>query len=111
MGTAIGTISFTESYVSKKVKMWSEEILTLSNIAETHPHSACIAFTHHVMHRWNYVMHTIESVGAFFNHSKEAIHQHFLPALTGRMPSCEVERELLSLPCCFGGLNISNPLQ
>ena len=47
------------------LRMRSEEILTLSNIAETHPHSACIAFTHHVMHRWNYVMHTIESVGAF----------------------------------------------
>jgi len=25
------------------------------------------------------------------------------------MPGSEVERELLSLPCCFGGLNIPNP--
>ena len=40
---------------------------------------------------------------------EEAIHQHFLPALTGQMPSSEVERELLSLPCRFGGLNITNP--
>ena len=109
LGAAIGTRSFTEIYVSKKVKMWSEEILTLSNIAETHPHSAYSAFTHSVKHRWNYVMRTIESVGVFFQPLEEAIHQHFLPALTGRMPSSEVERELLSLPCRFGGLNIPNP--
>ena len=51
-------------------------------------------------------MHTIESVGAFFQPLEEAIHQHFLPALTGRMPR---ERELLSLPCHSGGLNIPNP--
>ena len=83
MGAAIGTRSFTESYVSNKVKMWSEEILSLSNIAETHPHSAYSAFTHSIKHRWNYVMRTIESVGAFFQPLEEAIHQHFLPALTG----------------------------
>ena len=109
LGAAIGTRSFTESHVSNKVKMWSEEILSLSNIAETHPHSAYSAFTHSIKHRWNYVMRTIESVGAFFQPLEEAIHQHFLPALTGRIPSSEVERELLSLPCRFGGLNITNP--
>ena len=86
--------------------MWSEEILTLSNIAETHPHSAYSAF---IKHHWNYVMHTIESVGAFFQPLEEAIHQHFFPALTGRMPSSEAQRELLSLPCHFGGLNFTNP--
>ena len=101
--------SFTESYVSNKVKMWSEEILSLSNIAETHPHSAYSAFTHSIKYRWNYVMRTIKSVGAFFQPLEDAIHQHFLPALTGWMPSSEVERELLSLPCRFGGLNITNP--
>ena len=44
MGTAIGTRSFTEEYVSKKVKLWCDEILTLSTIAKTHPHSAYDAF-------------------------------------------------------------------
>ena len=99
LGAAIGTRSFTKSYVSKKVKMWSEEILTLSSIAETHPHSAYSAFTHSVRHRWSYVMRTIESVGGFFQPLEEAIHQHFLPALTGQLTSSEVERDLLSLPC------------
>jgi len=105
LGATIGFQSFTESYVSKKVKTWSDEILSLSKIAETHPHSAYSAFTHSVRHCWSYVVHTIESVGAYFQPLEEAIHQHFLPALTGRMPGSEVERELLllrglNIPCC-----------
>ena len=42
-----------EEYVSKKVKLWCDEILTLSNIAKTHPHSAYAAFVHGVLHKWN----------------------------------------------------------
>ena len=54
-------------------------------------------------------MRTIESVGTLFQPLEGVIHQHFLPALTGQMPSSEVERELISLPYCFDGLNIHNP--
>jgi len=59
-------------------------------IAETHPHIAYSTFTHSVRHFWSYVMHTIESVGAYFHPLEEAIHQHFLPALTSCMPGSEV---------------------
>jgi len=38
VGAAIGTRYFTESYVFKKVKMWSETS-TLSSIAKIHPHA------------------------------------------------------------------------
>ena len=89
--------------------MWSEEILALSDIAQTHPHSAYSAFTDRIKHCWNYVMHTIESVGTLFQPLEDGIHQHFLPVLTGRILNSEVERELLSLPCHFGELNIPNP--
>jgi len=61
-------------------------------IAETHPHNAYSAFTHSVRHCWSDVMRTIESVGGFFQPLEEAIHQHFLPALTGRMLSSEVDK-------------------
>ena len=45
LSDAIGTWLFTEVHVSKKVKIWSDEILTLiSSIAETHPHSAHCTF-------------------------------------------------------------------
>ena len=44
LSAAIGTWLFTEEHVSKKVKIWSDEILTLT-IAEIHPHSAHCAFS------------------------------------------------------------------
>ena len=106
LGAAIGTRSFTEEYVSKKVKSWCDEILTLSIIAKTHPHSAYGAF---ILQKWNYVMCTIESVGSLFQPLEDVLHQHFITALTGCDPRSEVEQELLALPCRLGGLNIPNP--
>ena len=97
LGAAIGTQLFTEEYVSKKVKIWSDEILTLSSIAETHPHSAYCTFVHDVIPKWNYVMRTIKSVGFLIQSLEEVIHQHFIPALTGRDPCCKLEQDLLSL--------------
>ena len=49
LGAAIGTWLFTEEYVSKKIKTWSDELLTLSSIAESHPYSAYCAFVHGVV--------------------------------------------------------------
>ena len=48
LGAATGMWLFTEEHVSKQVKTWSDEILTLSSIAGTHPHSANRAFVHGV---------------------------------------------------------------
>ena len=73
-------------YVSKKVKLWCDEILTLSNIAKIHPHSAYAAFVHGVLHKWNYVMRTVDLVGSLFQPLEDTIHKHFIPALTGRDP-------------------------
>ena len=71
-----------------------------------YPHCA---FTHSVKHHWHYVICTMESVGTLFQPFEEVIYQHFLPALTGWIPSSEIERDLLSLLCPFGGLNIPKP--
>ena len=42
------------SFSTNKVKKWTDEVLHLSEIAKTHPHSA---FVHGTIHKWNYVMH------------------------------------------------------
>ena len=75
LGDAIGTQSFTDKYISKRVKLWLE-IFVLSNIAQTQPHSAYCTFVHDVIPKGNYVMHTIESVGPLFQPLKDAMHQH-----------------------------------
>jgi len=54
-------------------------------------------------------MCTIESVGPLFQPLEDVIHQHFIFALTGEEPCSKLERELLSLLCQLGGLNIPNP--
>jgi len=56
-GAAIGSRYFAEEYVAEKVQLWSEEIRTLSSFAQTHPHSTYSAFTHGVVHKWNFLMH------------------------------------------------------
>ena len=91
LGAIIGTQLFTDEYVSKKVKIWSDKILTLSSIAETHPHSAYCAFVHDVVPKQNYVMRTIEFVGSLYQPLEEVIHQYFIPAPTGRDPCCKLE--------------------
>ena len=84
LGAVVSTQSFTEEYVSQKVKLWSEEIIALSNVARTHPHSAYSAFVHGIIHKLH--LHTIKSVGPLFQPLEDAIHQYFIAALTSQKP-------------------------
>ena len=76
---------------------WLDEILALSSIAGTHPHSAYCAFVHGVVPKWNYVMRMIESVSCLFQLQplEDVTHQHFIPA--GTLQYCKLERDLLYL--------------
>ncbi len=49
LGAAIGTNSFVESYVKRKVSGWVHEVERLSSIAVTQPHAAYAAFTQALM--------------------------------------------------------------
>ena len=86
LGAIIGTQLYTEECVSKKVKKWSDEILTFTSIADNHPQSASCAFVHGVVPKWNYVMRAIKSVGSLFHPLEKVIHQHFIPAPIGQDP-------------------------
>ena len=45
LGAALGANTFSEEYVSKKVREWVKVIMRLSTIALTQPHAAYAAFT------------------------------------------------------------------
>ena len=109
LGAAIGSRRFAEEYVAEKVKLWLKEIRVPSNFAQTHPHSAYTAFTHGVIHKWNFLMRTVKSIVDLLQPLENAIHQFLIRALSGRSPCSELDRELFSLPCRLGGLNILNP--
>ena len=54
-------------------------------------------------------MRTIKNTSTLFTLLENANHQQFIPALTGREPCSQEERELLSLTACLGNLNITDP--
>ena len=109
LGAALGHPSFVREYVDSKVNEWVRQVEKLSTIAVTHPHVAYSAFTQGLAHRWSYLLRTVPSISEMLKPLEEVIHQRFLPRLTGQ-PVCGADmRDLLSLPCNLGGLNISDP--
>ena len=52
LGAAIGTHSFVENYVQRKVSGWVREVEQLSSIVTTQPHAAYAAFTHGLTSKW-----------------------------------------------------------
>ena len=111
LGAAIGSHRFAEEYVAEKVKLWSEKNHALSNFAQAHLHSAYNAFTLGVIHKWNFLMRTVKSIVNLLQILEDVIHQFLIPALSGRSPCSELEREHHSLPCRLGSLNILNPIK
>ena len=109
LGAALGISSFVEEYVGEKVKEWTEQIYRLSTIALSQPHAAYAAFTHGLAGRWAYLLRTVQGISPLLRPLEDAIHQQFLPALTGRPACSPEERELLSLPVRLGGLGINDP--
>ena len=109
LGAAIGSREYTEQYVGDKVKVWTRELLQLAEIATSQPHAACAAFVHGLSSRWTYLSRTIPEVSDLFQPLEDAIHQVFIPSLTGRPPCSKQIRDLLALPVRLGGLGLTNP--
>ena len=109
LGAAIGSRSFAEEYVGRKVEEWTEEIKRLAKVAVSQPHAAYAAFTHGMSSRWTYLMRTIPNLHDILLPLEEAICQHLIPALTGRTSCSTAERDLLALPVRLGGLGLANP--
>ena len=106
---AIGSKSFTEEYVRNKVETWTNEIKRLAQVATSQPHAAFAAFTHGLFSRWSYLTRTIPDIQDLLLPLEKEIHQTFIPAITGRPPCSELERDLLSLPARLGGMGLTNP--
>ena len=110
LGAAIGSRAYVEKYVTEKVGKWTEEIRQLAEIAQSQPHAAYCAYTHGLSSRWTYLSRTIPDISPLLQPLEEAIHQHLIPAITGR-PSCSnEERDLLALPVRLGGMGVTNPV-
>ena len=103
LGAAPGSKTFTEEYVKDKVRIWTKEITKVAEVAASQPHAAYTAYTHGLFGHWTYLLRTIPNIEDLLFPLESAIHQHLIPALTGRPPCSALERELLALNCCTTG--------
>ena len=58
---------------------------------------------------WTYISRTIPHIQDLLRPLETAIHQHFIPALTGREACSAAESDLLALPVRLGGMGLVNP--
>ena len=110
LGAALGTPSFVEEYITNKIDGWCKEVKKLASFAHTQPQAAYATLTHGLRHRWSFLARTVPNTGPLFEPLESVITQHLIPALLGRSPPGEIERDILSLPCRLGGMGIISPV-
>ena len=67
--------------MSNLVNKWIAQIETLSKIAAFEPHTAYVAFTSCIRHRYTYYMRTIPDIAELLKPLEEVITSKFIPAL------------------------------
>ena len=107
--SALGSHSYTSEFVTGKVKQWTNELKSLSNIATSQPHAAFAAYTHGMMSKWSYISRTIPDISNHLRSLEDTIRSDFIPSITGRPPPNDSVRNLLALPARLGGLGILDP--
>ena len=111
LGSALGSPGFIRQFVIDKVTKWCNELEKLSQFATTQPHAAYAAFTRGLTNKWTYLFRTIPDIQDLVQPLEQTIHTKFIPALTGRPPPNNSERDLLALPPRLGGLGLKDPVQ
>ena len=110
LGAAVGTESFKQSYVKKKVDAWIQCIKTLAIIATSEPHAVYSAYTHCLQNQWSFLCRSMPGDPLLFEPLEDAIRTVFIPALLRREVN-DLERNLLSMPARMGGLGICKPTE
>ena len=106
LGAAIGTESYINSYVKRKVEQWYVELECLALVATTQPHSAFAAFTHGFTSKWTHLARTIPNISYFLQPLEDVISTCLIPSLSGRQAPNNLERNLLSLPARLSGIGL-----
>ena len=110
LGAPLGSSKFVQQFVANKVETWCGKLQYLSEIAITQPHAAYAAFTRGLANKWNYLFRTTSGIGEFLQPLEHILRTKFIPALTGRPPPTNSERDLFTLPPRLGGLGLKNPV-
>ena len=110
LGAPIGTQSFVESYVERKVEEWVAELDCLCRIARSQPQAAYCAFCHGFGGKWLYITRTVPGISPLMRPLEEKSRQSFIPIITMQSAPVDTTRTLLSLPVRLGGLSLTDPM-
>ena len=108
LGAVLGSRDFLEDYVNEKAEKWVEEVIKLSEFANSQPQACFAAYTFRLKHRWTYFMRTLPDIQDLLRPLEDALVSSFIPSLTGHR-CYSTERQLLELPTRAGGLGIITP--
>ena len=108
LGAALGSRDFLKDYVNEKAEQWVEEVIKLSEFANSQPQACFAAYTFGLKHRWTYFMRTLPDIQDLLRPLEDALVSSFIPSLTGHRCN-PTESQLLELPTRAGGLGIINP--
>ena len=113
LGGALGDATFLENFVQKQIQRLTEELDTLTEIAEAEPQAAHSAVIHGWLSKWNHLLRTSDwntlSPDKLLQPLEEVLSTKFIPQLTGVNPPGQSTRDLLALPPRLGGLGLPNP--
>ena len=104
LGEALGSSTFKNEYVDKKVNKWVDEMKALSEVAKIEPHAAYTSFMHGMKHRFTYLMTTVTDISKTPVALENEIRSNFIKS--NGYECNDTERQLLALPPQFGGLGL-----
>ena len=67
LGAVVGSPSFKEKFVQKKIAKWVQDVEQLSDIARNEPQLALTAYTKALCMRWSFMQRTISDISFFFS--------------------------------------------
>ena len=106
LGAVVGSESYKQTYVMKKVDEWCKELQLLSRIASIQPQAAYSCFVSGYRQKFNFLMRTVPDIGQMMSLIDDIIRTDFIPAICEGVVINDYERLLVSLPVRFGGLAI-----
>ena len=97
LGAVLESRDFLGDYFNDKVEQWIEEVIKLSEFANSQPQACFAAYTSGLKHRWTYFMRTLPDIQELLRRLEDALVSSFIPSINGHRCN-PTERQMLELP-------------
>ena len=108
LGIAISSPAYTIQFLNETVQSFLVQLSRLSEVAASQPQAAYSAYVHGLRSKWSFLWQTMPQMSSALLPLDRMVSEQFIPSILGRQIN-DFERQLLALPCHFGGLGIVFP--